>query len=148
VGSLNVPLAGIVYFDAPIAIYTVANDTRYMPVLRQFWSAVGSGSITPITSELTLLEVLVHPLRNRDVKVQQDFERLLDAPVRLLSIATDVLRKAAELRAASAHLRTPDAIHAASAVLRGAKTFLTNDAKLKTLSGLNVVLLDEWINQP
>ncbi|WP_363269246.1 PIN domain-containing protein [Okeania sp. SIO2B3] len=39
------------------------------------------------------------------------------------------------------NLRLPDAIHGATAILNGCETFLTNDKRLESLSGINVIIL-------
>ena len=47
------------------------------------------------------------------------------------------------MRAALPAMRTPDAIHGATARLAGCDFFLTNDRHLKTISGLQIALLSE-----
>jgi predicted nucleic acid-binding protein len=45
-------------------------------------------------------------------------------------------------------LRTPDAIHIATAIERGGTVFLTNDRRLATVQsvGLGVLILDDFVN--
>ncbi|MGQ9659361.1 MAG: type II toxin-antitoxin system VapC family toxin [Thermochromatium sp.] len=70
-----------------------------------------------VTSDLTLLEVLVKPRQAADVARQNTYRELLDAPeVERLPLTTEVLEQAARLQAATG-IKTPDAIHAASALL-------------------------------
>ncbi|WP_367267617.1 type II toxin-antitoxin system VapC family toxin [Okeania sp. SIO2C9] len=40
----------------------------------------------------------------------------------------------------------PDAIHGATAILNGCETFLTNDKRLESLSGINVVILSDFLS--
>jgi predicted nucleic acid-binding protein len=40
-------------------------------------------------------------------------------------------------------LRTPDAIQMATAIFEGASFFVTNDARLPSLPGLEVLILEE-----
>ncbi|WP_404987325.1 type II toxin-antitoxin system VapC family toxin [Candidatus Hadarchaeum sp.] len=53
-----------------------------------------------------------------------------------------IAERAADLRARYG-LRTPDALQVATALHAGATAFLTNDARLKAVRELEVVLLDE-----
>jgi predicted nucleic acid-binding protein len=63
--------------------------------------------------------------------------------MQLIPISQTVLREAARLRAITPTLRTPDAIHAATAITSGCTEFLTNDRQLRTVANLPVVILDE-----
>ncbi|MDF5713744.1 MAG: PIN domain-containing protein [Rhizonema sp. NSF051] len=72
------------------------------------------------------------------------YERLLRSPqMQLIPISQTVLQSAARLRAITPSLRTPDAIHAATAITSGSTQFLTNDQQLRIVTGLPVVILDE-----
>jgi len=59
-----------------------------------------------------------------------------------LPIDLSILETAASLRAAH-RLKTPDAIHAATAIHSGAILFLTNDTDFRKVAGLNVAILGE-----
>jgi hypothetical protein len=71
-GSLTLPVSGPVYADTQTFIYSVEKHPQYAPVLRPLWSAVSSGLLEVMTSELTLLEVLVAPLRKNDSVLETD----------------------------------------------------------------------------
>lgn len=144
-GSLNLPAGGTVYVETPAVIYTVEPHPVYAPLLRPLWQAAQAQSLQVITSELTLLETLVHPLRHQDSILQAAYERLLlsTPEVRLLPLTQDVLREAARLRAAIPGLRTPDALHAATALLVGCALFLTNDTGFRRVPGLPLAVLDD-----
>jgi predicted nucleic acid-binding protein len=129
VGSLSVPSEGLVYVDAQIVIYTVDRHPRYGPACMPLWSAAAANAVTVVSSELTLLETLVGPMRAADAALERDREGLWSRPnTLLLPVTRDVLREAARLRAAIPPLRAPDAIHAATAMLSGCGLFVTNDA--------------------
>jgi predicted nucleic acid-binding protein len=65
------------------------------------------------------------------------------AELRLLPMGQSVVRKAAQLRADLPALRTPDALHAATALLAACTMFLTNDSGFRRVGGLPVVVLDD-----
>ena len=144
-GSLSLPLGGTVYVETPTVIYTVEAHPVYSPLLRPLWQAAQAQGLQVATSELTLMETLVHPIRNRDSALQAAYERLLLSmpEVRLLPLTQDVLREAARLRADIPGLRTPDALHAATAPLSVCSLFLTNDAGFRRIPGLPLAILDD-----
>lgn len=113
-------------------------------MLRPFWEEVQAGRLEAATSELTLMETLVAPLRNGDPALASSYEQMFQLPgIRLLPITKPVLREAARLRAAGRSLRTPDAMHAATAMLLGCTCFLTNDGAFRRIAGLPVTMLDD-----
>ena len=65
-GSLSVPASGVVYVDTAPIIYTVERHADYEQLLLSLWEALDAGAIEVVTSELTLLETLVKPLRDGD----------------------------------------------------------------------------------
>lgn len=148
-GSLILPAAGRVYVDAQIVIYSVDRHPLYAPVCDPLWQAVQAGTLTVVSSELMLLETLVGPLRSGDVALAARREGVWSQPnTQLLPITQDILRDAAGLRAVFPALRTPDAIHAATARFHGCALFLTNDKGLRRVTGLHVVLLDDVLSAP
>jgi predicted nucleic acid-binding protein len=57
-------------------------------------------------------------------------------------VSPAIAEEAAQLRA-TYNLQTPDSIQMATAISAGASLFLTNDARLPSLPGLEVLLLEE-----
>jgi predicted nucleic acid-binding protein len=92
------------------------------------------------------METLVMPIKIANTALINDYEQLLTASeIRLIPITQTILKNAANLRATT-NLKTPDAIHAASAVETGCTLFLTNDASLRTIPGLSIVVLKDVLN--
>jgi predicted nucleic acid-binding protein len=108
------------------------------------WDALDNGAARLVSSELTLLEVLVKPLRDANASLVNLYRDVLlhTHGLTCLPITRAVLEAAANLR--SRHgLKTPDAIHAASALSVGCTLFVTNDARFRNVPGLNVSVLSE-----
>jgi predicted nucleic acid-binding protein len=146
VGSLTVPAAGLVYFDTNPIIYSVEKHPVYWPLLQPLWQAAQGKTIEIVSSELTLMETLVGPLRSGDTALASAYEQLFQqAQTRLLPITQLILRAAAELRATT-RLRTPDALHAATARQASSALFVTNDAGFRGLAGLSLVILDDLLS--
>jgi predicted nucleic acid-binding protein len=82
------------------------------------------------TSRLSRLECRVKPLRAGDAALLALYDAFFTSnETVLLEIDAAVIDKATELRAALA-IKTPDAIHLASAILVKASSFLTGDRAL------------------
>lgn len=145
-GALMLPAAGLIYADTNSVIYSVETHAQYWPLLQPLWQTAQAGSITVVSSELTILETLVGPLKSGDQVLMTAYEQLFRSPeMRLLPVDQAVLREAARLRANHVNLRTPDAIHAATALLAACPMFVTNDQGFRQVTGLPVIVLQDHL---
>jgi predicted nucleic acid-binding protein len=143
-GSLTVP-SGTIYLDTDSIIYSVEKVPKYWPLLQPLWAGAGGARYELVSSELALLETLVGPLKASDLVLEAAYESLLlSTEMRLIPITLSLLRRAAHLRA-SHNLRTPDAIHAATALEAGCALFVTNDRVFARMPQLNVTVLDDLL---
>ncbi len=146
-GQLTLPNASCIYIDTVTIIYAVEQTPTYGVLLNPLWHSLQAGNLEVFSSELTLMETLIRPIRNSDTFLVDAYERLLGSPqMQLIPISKTVLREAARLRAITPSLRTPDAIHIATATISGCTQFLTNDRQLRTATTLPIVILDEVLN--
>jgi predicted nucleic acid-binding protein len=144
-GALTLPPSGLVYLETTAVIYTVERYPAYWRMLEPLWKTAQTKAIEIVSSELTLLEALVGPLKSGNPILEQAFESaLLGTEMRLLPITLAVLREAARLRAAI-NLKTPDALHAAPAQLAQVALFVSNDRDFRKVPGLPVVILDDLL---
>jgi predicted nucleic acid-binding protein len=142
-GQLTLPSSGTIYLDSVVLIYTIESKPEYYSLLQPLWSKFYTGEIQIISSELTLMEVLVLPLRNGNNFLVADYEQLLlSSSIQLIPISQSILRQAANLRATS-NLKTPDAIHAATALSVSCQQFITHDKGFRNVPSLPVVILSE-----
>ena len=146
-GTLELPASGKIYLDANCFIYSVERIDPYRAVLDTLWQAVSVGQIIVVTSELTLLEVLVKPLKAGDFTTAGIFRTVLrhSPDVQMLPITQAVLEEAATLRA-TVGIKTPDALHAATALLSGCTLLITNDNTFRQITDLGVTLLSEIVD--
>ena len=142
-GQLVISSGSKVYVDTAVLIYTMEENTDYFDLLKPLWIKFQAQEIELISSELTMMEVLVLPLRNNNESLISDYEQLLlNSAMQLIAINQPVLRQAANLRATNS-LKTPDAIHAATAISVNCDLFITNDNGFRNLAELPVVILSE-----
>jgi predicted nucleic acid-binding protein len=143
-GQLALPNASRIYIGTVTIIYAVEQTVTYGVLLNPLWNGLQTGNLEVMTSELTLMETLVMPIRNSDTFLVDAYERLLRSPqIQLIPISQTILKEAARLRATTPSLRTPDAIHVATATTSSCTQFLTNDRQLRVVPSLPVVILDE-----
>ncbi|MBV5261738.1 type II toxin-antitoxin system VapC family toxin [Synechococcus moorigangaii CMS01] len=136
-----------VYLDTVILIYTVEKNVDYLHIIQNLWVDIERHIITAYTSELTLMESLVMPLKLRNDRLVNTYEKILQKSVlKSLSITPSILKLAAQLRANN-KIQTPDAIHLATAIACGCDVFLTNDIALQKIPdlGLEILVLKDLI---
>lgn len=136
---------GAVAVDTAAFIYFIEDDPRFAPIVRPLFEQADRSERQLVTSALTLLEVLVVPLRAGDRQLAERYESLLTRGrgLRLVDITRAQLEAAASLRAVT-DVRTPDALQLAAAITTGCKTFVTNDRRLPAVPGLRVVQLSQY----
>ncbi|MDZ8023803.1 MAG: type II toxin-antitoxin system VapC family toxin [Nostoc sp. DedQUE01] len=142
-GQLILPLSGVIYIDTPVVIYSVEWNPDYYSLLQPLWLKFQTGEIQIISSELILMETLVLPLKNNDTFLLNAYEELLlSENMQLVPINQSILRQAANIRATT-NLKTPDAIHAATALSVNCNQFITNDKGFRNVPSLAVIILSE-----
>ncbi|MFO0927620.1 MAG: type II toxin-antitoxin system VapC family toxin [Gemmataceae bacterium] len=145
-GQLTLPAAGSIYVDANVIIYRVERIDPYLTASAPVWDALDRGTLPLVTSELTLLEVLVKPFKDGNATLAMLFRDVLlgTAGLTCLPISRQVLERAATLRADHG-IKTPDAIHAATALIHGAALFVTNDPGFRRVPHLPVAILSDCV---
>lgn len=134
----------VVGLDTAPIIYLVEEHPTYLEVVDPFFEAVDRGDIQVVTSTMTLIEVLVQPLRRNARSLANQYRDILlhSSNITCVDLTAQIAEQAAVLRSEHA-IRTPDAVQMATAILGQASHFLTNDARLPSLPGMPVLLLDQ-----
>ena len=130
--------------EAAPVIYFLELHPRYGPLVTEISQRIATGSLTGVTSAITLTEVLVRPLLLGDVRLVEAYRHLLldTRHVETVPVEPAIAEHAAELRACY-RLRTPDALQVATALLSGCEAFLTNGAGLRRVTELRILVLDD-----
>jgi predicted nucleic acid-binding protein len=135
-----------VYLDANLFIYAVEQISPFASHVETLFQAADQGQIVLVTSLLTLAETLVMPYRQTDHILAMTYRELftLSPPgLYVTPLSAQILDRAARLRAATSSLRLPDAIHLATALAEQCDLVVTNDRRLRTTGGIDVIVLSE-----
>ncbi|MFH1580567.1 MAG: PIN domain-containing protein [Pseudomonadota bacterium] len=131
--------------DTAPLIYFIEENQTYLEAVRIFFEAMDRGDFAVVTSTVTLLEVLVHPLRSNNRELAAEYrDILLNSRLMTLEVSNTIAEQAAQLRATH-NIRTPDAIQISAALNAGASHFFTNDVRLPAISSIQIISLDSLI---
>jgi predicted nucleic acid-binding protein len=134
-----------VYVDANALIYAVERIEPYASLLRPVWEAARRQTVRLIGSELLIIEALTGPLKASNAALVAAYEQVLRASdLQLLPITGPILRQGAAVRATYG-LKTPDAIHAATALDAVCSIYLTNDVGFRRVPGVSPVILSDLL---
>ncbi len=136
--------SNIVFLDTTPLIYFIEGHSQYQDILSRLFDFNDKGGFSFITSTITLLEVLVKPLKDDKPNIAVQYKDILTkAPgIEIFDVTSSISELAAKLRALY-NLRTPDAIQIATSLENGADYFLTNDNKLRSITEIKVVTVSE-----
>jgi predicted nucleic acid-binding protein len=144
-GSLNpeaLPEGATFALDTVVLIYLLERHPRYLSNVRKLFRRIEMGGISAVLSTLVLAELLVPAYRDEDLARSEKIIQLLNhfPNLEIVAPSLEIAAEAARVRAGFG-LRTPDAIHAATAMQTGAKGIITNDADFRKLS----TVMDVWL---
>ena len=143
--QLRLPETGSLYLDACAFIYSVERLEPYRTLLEPVWRQAEAGALSLVTSELTLAEVLVRPLRDEDYTLVNIYYELFASPeIQLIPTTRLIWEETARLRALT-NIRTPDAVHATTALQEGCSAFVTNDSVFRRLQSIDVIVLRDLL---
>ena len=133
-----------IYIETAPLIYLVEKNPHYIATMLGIVDFIETERLPGFTSVVALTEILVQPLRlgNTD-RAQQYYDIIVGRyDFTLVSFTSEIAISAAAIRARYG-LRTPDAMHAATAVKSDCDAILTNDRHFRRLQDLNVLVLDD-----
>ncbi len=132
------------FLDTAPVIYYVEENAHYLPLVAAVFDRLDNGSLIAITSPVTLAECLVIPYRADQSELKHAFTDLLTggSNTEFVPLGQEIAKQAAELRA-KYNLSLTDAFQVAAALTTGCDAFLTNDATLKRVTELDMLVLDE-----
>lgn len=127
---------GTIYLDTNIFVMAFENTDEISERLSEIFGLVDNQPRTCFaTSELTLSELLVRPIKDNDDEAVARYEELVSPSpwMDVFPILRSTLTAAAKLRAKNSSLKLPDAVHIATAMGANCSHILTNDQGIKGL---------------
>ena len=147
--ACDIPSDKTLYLDSNILIYAVETAYPEAPssvALVGLFQSVQSKLARVLTSQLTLSEVLVLPLREGNQGLEQTYRRLLRGSPNfgVSPVTLPILERSADLRARYKGIKLADAIHLATAIECSCHSFLTADKQFRQCEKeIPILLLDQ-----
>jgi len=134
--------------DSMVFVYHFEGNEEFGPAAGRLLQAAEEGRCRLVCSVISLLEVLVVPKRRGREDLCQIYREMFESfpHLSVVPVDTSIAEIASDLRATQ-NLRTPDAIHLATALHAGADAFVSQDARLRNLplQALQVLPLDQLV---
>jgi predicted nucleic acid-binding protein len=148
-GGLGNVLTGhaTIGLDTNPIIYLFEQHPRYFSLVEELFAYLKSPGVRGITSIITLIETCVQPQREGRVDLVRIYEQTLlnSQQIQMVSIDLTLARRAIRLRAQHG-FRVPDALQLSAALEHGATLFVTNDHRMKRVTEVPVVILDDYVS--
>lgn len=133
-----------IYIDTAPYIYYLEKNPQYSDKVMKFFMESYNTGKEFVTSTITLEEYAIVPYREKNKKLLDDFDKLLeDTGTNILDITKPIAKKAAEIRAYYSKFKAMDALQLAAAVISGCNEFLTNDKQLRQFMEIKVITIDD-----
>ena len=141
-----IPKNSRILLDTIALIYFLEKSERYSIMAEAIFNRIESGELRGIMANLVFAELLVPLYLSGKPRVAAGLVKQLNNfnNLEIVNLTTEISMEAARLRATYG-LRTPDAIHSATAIVNQATGILTNDKHLRKIGreGISVWLFDD-----
>lgn len=132
--------------DAVCFIYYFEAHEQYGPLAKQIFSALSYGKLKATTSVLTISELLAFEKLQNDSLLYEKTKIKLRTTPRLDIIPIDeTIAELAAILKTKYTIALPDGLHIASAIVTKQDAFITNDKKLKKITEIPILVLNDFI---
>jgi len=138
----------LIALDTSVFIYHIEENKRYLPLTKIILeSLLPDGRIEAVCSSLVISELLVRPLKEKRFDLLLSYKALVVGFPNLKTIPLDntIAEQTAYFRA-TYNLRTPDAVHIATAYSNKAEVIIGNDRRWKSIKEIEVILLNNFVD--
>ncbi len=141
-GSLVASDLSSLYLDSSLYIYFIEDNPQFAQAVEDVISQVIETKIPLLASELVLTELLTLPYKKHQQHIVDIYLNLatIIPTFKSIPVSREIAIRAAQLRA-KYNLRTPDAIHLATAIECKTERFVCTDKQLKKITEITVLCL-------
>lgn len=135
-----------VYVDANVFMYFLEGSTQWAAPATAVLTAAGDGAFAAVTGEVAVAEVMVGPYRTGDSLLIRSTREFFAQP-RLVDVVghpREVWDDAAMLRGTTG-IPLIDGLHIATAAYARCTALITNDTRMKSLLGVDVIALSSLL---
>ena len=121
--------------DSMVFIYHFERTEAYFHQVQEILLSAQEGKSELITSVISIAEVLSAPkyIHLPEIVKEINYFFMETEFLKIMGFDWDIASETANLRRENKYLRMPDAIQLATAVVSGAKLFVTNDKQLRKI---------------
>jgi len=137
-----------IFLDTMFFIYHFENNARFQRLTTGVLNLVENGKIQCSTSYLTLMEILVKPMKDSRQDLVEAYTMIFETfpNLTLIPLGKSVAYRAAYFRS-SYNIKPADSIQLASAEVSNSDLFLTNDRELIQIKELKIHYLDDIVKK-
>ncbi len=142
--KIEIALAGVsrLFLDTAAVIYFVERNPSFVDRVDSIFERFES-EIIPVVGSVTVAECLVGALQMSLTDLEQAYMAIFGSDdVLFVENTLTISQEAARVRV-QYNLQLPDALQIAAAMGSGCQAFLTNDAQLKRIAELDILLVSE-----
>jgi predicted nucleic acid-binding protein len=133
----------LVYLDSNVLIYLLDANPTYLRTVERIFAMASTRDLRATTGDVAVTEILVRPLAAGDqAAVDRIAEFLESGLVDVRAHTRAAFELAARIRA-TYRTSLPGALHVATAVTSRCSVLVTNDQRMPSVPGLEVVRLEE-----
>lgn len=134
------------FLDTAPVIYYIERSASYFAIVQPIFQGIQNRTFQAVTSPITLAECLILPTRQGSVTLQQEFTAAIVNGENTFFQPIDAAagQTVAEMRG-KYNLKLPDALQIATAIVAGCDVFLTNDAALKRVQEIVIVIISDLV---
>lgn len=130
-----------IFWDTNLFIYLFEDYGEFSKTVTRLRERMIERGDQLYTSTLTLGEILVKPMRQKDVRLAESYRSALNKAVTLLPFSQEAALRFASIRI-DGTIRAPDALQLSCAAQSEIDLFITNDNRLagKTVPGIQFIV--------
>ena len=135
-----------VFLDTSPIIYLIESNPLFYPKISSYVAISIKNDVPILTSVISIAEFGVKPKKINKLELIEDLEQMLSVlQIKVVDINLETAEISSSLRAKYESLKSFDALQLASAISNNCNVFVTNDKRLKTITEINVLTMDELL---